>query len=78
MLARVSREDRAVDRLTERQRQVLALVAEGRTNAAIAERLGVTERAVVRHASNIYQELGLPDGADNHRRVLAVLSYLAH
>lgn len=77
MLARVSRQDRAVERLTGRQRQVLALIAEGRTNGAIAERLGVTERAVVQHASNIYAELGLPDGADSHRRVLAVLRYLA-
>ena len=77
MLARVSREDSAVERLTGRQRQVLALIAEGRTNAAIAERLGVTERAIVQHASNIYAELGLPDGADSHRRVLAVLRYLA-
>lgn len=78
MLARVSRRDGAVDRLTGRQRQVLALIAEGRTNAAIAERLGVTERGIVAHVSNIYAELGLPDGADSHRRVLAVLRYLAH
>lgn len=77
MVARVSRQDGAVERLTGRQRQVLALIAEGRTNAAIAERLGVSERGVVAHISNIYAELGLPDGADSHRRVLAVLRYLA-
>jgi DNA-binding NarL/FixJ family response regulator len=77
MVARVSRQDGAVERLTGRQRQVLALIAEGRTNAAIAERLGVSERGVVAHISNIYTELGLPDGADSHRRVLAVLRYLA-
>jgi DNA-binding NarL/FixJ family response regulator len=77
MLARVSRDDSAVERLTVRQRQVLALIAEGRSNAAIADRLGVTERAIVQHTSNIYAELGLPDGGDDHRRVLAVLRYLA-
>lgn len=77
MVARVSRQDGAVERLTGRQRQVLALIAEGRTNAAIAERLGVSERGVVAHISNIYAELGLPDGADSHRRVLAALRYLA-
>lgn len=77
MLSRVSREDAAVDRLTGRQRQVLALVAEGRSNAAIAEKLGITERAIVQHASNIYAQLGLHDDVDAHRRVLAVLQYLA-
>lgn len=77
MLSRVSRADSAVERLTDRQRQVLAIIAEGRTNAAIAERLGVTERAIVAHISNIYAQLDLPDRADNHRRVLAVLRYLA-
>lgn len=77
MLSRVGREDGVVDRLTARQRQVLALIAEGRSNAAIAERLGITERAIVQHTSNIYAELGLADGGDDHRRVLAVLRYLA-
>ena len=77
MMTRLSRSDRAVEHLTGRQRQVLALIAEGRTNAAVAERLGLTERGVVAHVSNIYAELGLPDGADSHRRVLAVLRYLA-
>lgn len=77
MLARVSRDDSAVERLTARQRQVLSLIAEGRTNAAIAQRLGVSERGVIAHVSNIYAELGLPDGTDHHRRVLAVLRYLS-
>lgn len=77
MLSRVGRADAALEHLTTRQRQVLALIAEGRSNAAIAERLGVTERAVVQHASNIYAHLDLTDGVDDHRRVLAVLRYLA-
>ncbi len=63
-------------RLTERQREVLALMAEGRSNAAIAERLFLTERAVVKHVSHVYEELGIPPCADDHRRVLAVVHYL--
>lgn len=66
----------AVDRLTERQREVLALVAEGRSNAAIASQLSISEKAVVGHVSNIYDALDLPPSADDHRRVLAVLQYL--
>ena len=77
MLSRATHEHGSVERLTRRQREVLALVAEGRTNAAIAERLGISERAIVQHASNIYTELGLPDNGDDHRRVLAVLRFLA-
>jgi DNA-binding NarL/FixJ family response regulator len=63
--------------LTERQREVLTLMAEGRSNAAIADRLGITEKAVVRHVSHVYDALGLPEGRDDHRRVLAVLRHLA-
>lgn len=63
-------------RLTARQREVLALIAEGCSNAAIATRLSITERAVVAHASRIYDELGITDAADGHRRVLAVIRYL--
>lgn len=77
MMARVSRDVTAVERLTARQRQVLGLIAEGRTNAAIAERLGVSERGITAHITNIYAQLGLPDGTDHHRRVLAVLKFLA-
>jgi DNA-binding NarL/FixJ family response regulator len=63
-------------RLTERQREVLALMAEGRSNAGIAERLFLTERAVIKHVSHVYAELGIPACADDHRRVLAVVRYL--
>jgi DNA-binding NarL/FixJ family response regulator len=55
---------------------VLALVAEGLSNAAIARRLFITEKAVVAHASAIYDALGLPVDADEHRRVLPVIAYL--
>jgi DNA-binding NarL/FixJ family response regulator len=55
---------------------VLALMAEGRSNAGIAERLFLTERAVVKHVSHIYAELRIPSCADDHRRVLAVMRYL--
>jgi DNA-binding NarL/FixJ family response regulator len=56
---------------------VLALIAEGRTNAAIARRLAITEKAVVQHASRIYDLLGLAAGGEDHRRVLAVVRYLS-
>jgi DNA-binding NarL/FixJ family response regulator len=62
--------------LTPRERDVLALMAEGRSNSAIAEVLVVTERAVEKHVSNIFSKLGLPRSQDDHRRVLAVLRYL--
>ena len=62
--------------LTGRQQEVLALMAEGWSNAAIARRLFVTERAVIQHVSNIYDQLGLPVTEHDHRRVLAVLCYL--
>lgn len=76
MLDREERDGGAVETLTPRQREVLRLIAEGRTNAAIAAELGVGERAIVAHASRIYDELGIPDGDDDHRRVLAVLRFL--
>ncbi|CAN5811178.1 response regulator transcription factor [soil metagenome] len=76
MLSRTQRPDRAVEQLTPRQREVLALIAEGRSNGAIARQLNVSEKAVVQHASNIYDELGLPPSQDDHRRVLAVVRYL--
>lgn len=76
MVARARIADGAVGALTPRQREVLALVAEGRSNAAIAGRLFITEKAVVQHISRIYDALGLPVASDAHRRVLAVLQYL--
>jgi len=62
--------------LTPREREVLALMAEGRTNAAIARRLVITDKAVSKHISNIFTKLGLPPSEDDHRRVLAVLTHL--
>jgi DNA-binding NarL/FixJ family response regulator len=76
LVARASRGDSAVGRLTPRQVEVLGLMAEGRSNAAIAAQLVLTEKAVVQHTSNIYDALGLPVDADDHRRVLAVIRYL--
>jgi DNA-binding NarL/FixJ family response regulator len=63
--------------LTDRQRDVLALMAEGRSNAAIGQRLVISEKAVVKHVSRIYELLGLAPGPDDHRRVLAVVRYLS-
>jgi DNA-binding NarL/FixJ family response regulator len=77
MMARARGDREPLQRLTSRQLEVLALMAEGRTNAYIARTLCVTERAVVQHTSHIYDELDLPDTDENHRRVLAVLRYLA-
>ncbi len=66
-----------LDRLTPREHEVLALMAEGRSNAAIARRLVVTDAAVAKHIASILQKLDLPPSApDDHRRVLAVLAYL--
>jgi DNA-binding NarL/FixJ family response regulator len=62
--------------LTARERQTLELIAQGRTNAAIARELVVTLGAVEKHVSNIFYKLGLPASDDDHRRVLAVLAYL--
>lgn len=62
--------------LTPREREVLSLMAEGRSNAAIAARLSVTEKAVSKHAAGIFAHLGLAQSEDHNRRVLAVLAYL--
>ena len=62
--------------LTAREREVLTLMAEGRTNGAIAAALVVSERAVEKHVANIFSKLGLPPSDTDHRRVLAVLRYL--
>jgi DNA-binding NarL/FixJ family response regulator len=67
---------RAVDRLSEREREVLALMAEGRSNAAIAARLFITPKAVDKHANSIFTKLDLPVDEDDHRRVRAVLAWL--
>ncbi|OEU88164.1 LuxR family transcriptional regulator [Streptomyces abyssalis] len=63
-------------KLTGREREVMELMAQGRSNAAIATQLVVTERAVAKHTSNIFGKLGLPPSDDDNRRVLAVLAYL--
>ncbi|MHC5261910.1 LuxR C-terminal-related transcriptional regulator [Streptomyces sp. UC4497] len=76
LLARSSTRDRAVNRLTPRETEVLELMAQGRSNAAIAEKLVVTERAVSKHTANIFQRLELTVSDDDNRRVLAVLAYL--
>ena len=65
-----------LDELTDREREVLAAMAEGQTNKEIASRIFVSERAVERHVTAIFQKLGLSDGDGGHRRVLAVLAYL--
>jgi DNA-binding NarL/FixJ family response regulator len=62
--------------ISPREREVLALMAEGRSNHAIASELVVTERAVEKHVTSIFNKLNLPPTADDHRRVLAVLTYL--
>ncbi|MFM9448963.1 LuxR C-terminal-related transcriptional regulator [Streptomyces acidiscabies] len=69
-------EDRLPARLTPRELEVLELMAQGRTNAAIAGKLVVTERAVAKHTANIFTKLGLEVSDDDNRRVLAVLAFL--
>ena len=75
LLGRRRRED-PLEGLTAREREVLGLMAEGRSNAAIAEALVVTERAVEKHVTSIFSKLDLPPTVEDHRRVLAVLAYL--
>ncbi|MBT0773798.1 response regulator transcription factor [Kineosporia sp. J2-2] len=67
-----------MERLTEREREVLGLMAQGRSNAAIAARLFMSEKAVGKHTNSIFTKLDLPQAADDNRRVLAVLAYLHH
>jgi DNA-binding NarL/FixJ family response regulator len=68
--------DDPIDDLSEREREVLALMAEGRSNRAIAERLFITERTVEKHVRSILAKLRIPESQEDHRRVLAVLAYL--
>ncbi|MGE0067048.1 MAG: response regulator [Solirubrobacterales bacterium] len=75
MLGRRRRDD-PLEELTPREREVLGLMAEGRSNAAIAEALVVSERAVEKHVTGIFSKLELPASGDGHRRVLAVLRFL--
>jgi DNA-binding NarL/FixJ family response regulator len=66
----------ALEGLTEREREVLQLVAEGRSNQGIADRLGLSERGVQKHVTSIFAKLAVPAGSDDNRRILAVLAYL--
>ena len=68
--------DNPLEQLTDREQEVLALMAEGRSNRAIAERLFVTDHTVEKHVKNILGTLRLPQSPDDHRRVLAVITYL--
>ena len=72
-----SESEGGTDDLTSREAEVLSLMAEGLTNAGIANRLVLTERTVETHVRNVLMKLDLPDGGDDHRRVLAVLAYLS-
>ena len=68
--------DEPLDALTPREREVLGLMAEGHSNAAIVERLGISHSAVEKHVRKVFTKLGLPETEHHHRRVLAVLTYL--
>src|SRR5262249_54971873 len=70
------RRDKALGALTARERELLALMAEGHSNTAIARRLALTASAVEKHIGNVFAKLGLPPDDSQHRRVLAVLAYL--
>ncbi len=70
------RGDGPLERITPREREVMGLMAEGRSNRGIAEALVITDRAVEKHVTSIFGKLDLPPTADDHRRVLAVLTYL--
>jgi DNA-binding NarL/FixJ family response regulator len=75
MLTRARRPD-PLDPLTPRERQVLGLMAEGRSNTAIGEQLGLGAKTVETHINRVFSKLGLTESVDGHRRVLAVLTYL--
>ncbi|HLR97851.1 MAG TPA: response regulator transcription factor [Jiangellaceae bacterium] len=71
-----SRRPTPVQRLTDREREVIGLMAEGRTNTAIADAMVITGKAVEKHVSSIFDKLDLPAGGNGHRRVMAVLAWL--
>jgi DNA-binding NarL/FixJ family response regulator len=75
-LVRARRERDPLEALTARERDVLALMAEGRSNTGIARTLWIAEGTVEKHVRNIFQKLQLPDALDDHRRVLAVIAFL--
>ena len=75
LLAKRAR-DEQISRLTQRERQVLALIAEGRSNAAVGDNLVISEKAVSKHIANIFMKLDLVPSEDDNRRVMAVLAYL--
>jgi DNA-binding NarL/FixJ family response regulator len=75
-LVRQRAEPTDLDELTERERDVLALIAEGRSNRAISERLYLSPKTVEAHVKHIFQKLGIDESPDDHRRVLAVLAFL--
>jgi len=70
------RKDNRLTELTARERDVLSLMAEGRSNSAIADHLSISDGTVEKHISNIFSKLGLDESSSQHRRVLAVLTYL--
>jgi DNA-binding NarL/FixJ family response regulator len=72
----IGRDQRPVDALTPRETEVLSLMAEGHSNAAIVERLEISQSAVEKHVRKVFTKLGLPETDQHHRRVLAVLTYL--
>lgn len=74
--AMLTRAEGPLERLTAREREVLRLIAEGRSNAAIGAALHLSDSAVTKHITSIFDALGLPPSAEDNRRVLAVLSYL--
>jgi DNA-binding NarL/FixJ family response regulator len=76
LVGRRRQADNPLEHLTAREREVLALMAEGRSNRAIGERLFITDHTVEKHVKNILGSLRLPQSADDHRRVLAVITYL--
>jgi DNA-binding NarL/FixJ family response regulator len=76
LVGRPRQADNPVENLTDREREVLALIAEGRSNGAIAERLCISDHTVEKHINSILGTLRLPQSPDDHRRVLAVITYL--